>query len=384
MAKTVWILGAGFSKSLGGPLMPDLLSLESLRRVVVTYAKDEPIHSYLTHAPGIVQLYSSGCRDLSHLEAEERQWSHAEEFIERLDILAAYGVDEQLENFREFCRHAGAGLTKQFLSEKGPDVHELRDCAIRMLAGECCEFLNHSDTTQERWRSYKKWADALQAETDTVLTFNYDRVLEHIAYKPDPQNARGALHNMWIPSPSELEQVLAGQETPPGALVLKLHGSVDWIIFKGKICHAKDTATAFRDNGAKANIAALHCHRDQLAIATPGPTKQDMISGGKGLASLWAKAEKEIRGAQRLVFIGYKIPPTDAYTRDWFIRNLRMNQQIASSKQLQVQAVLGPDISQVDMQRLEGLLRSIHSRIHVQPMPLYGEDYLAVYNGDWS
>jgi hypothetical protein len=37
MARTVWILGAGFSRALGGPLLDDLFSSDYIRMVNATF-----------------------------------------------------------------------------------------------------------------------------------------------------------------------------------------------------------------------------------------------------------------------------------------------------------------------------------------------------------
>jgi hypothetical protein len=53
----------------------------------------------------------------------------------------------------------------------------VRTTARRLVAAECAAFLQHVDPTREQWRPYRRWAASL-TPNDTVVTFNYDRVLE--------------------------------------------------------------------------------------------------------------------------------------------------------------------------------------------------------------
>jgi hypothetical protein len=54
--RRVWILGAGFSRSLGGPLMGDLLSLGALRDITALYGE----HLNAQHAELVFYLFHCG------------------------------------------------------------------------------------------------------------------------------------------------------------------------------------------------------------------------------------------------------------------------------------------------------------------------------------
>src|SRR6476646_2553358 len=85
--KRVWILGAGFSRSLGGPLMFDLLSLAARRRILRAYPK------YITpqDADRVFWLFHCGAgfpEGPLHPDFEmrgERRWQDAEEVLDVLD-----------------------------------------------------------------------------------------------------------------------------------------------------------------------------------------------------------------------------------------------------------------------------------------------------------
>jgi hypothetical protein len=104
--KIVWVLGAGFSKALGAPLLPGLLTRKSVERA--RFAFGTALTTIETnHALGMLELYDLG--------REMRLWLHAEEFIEALDLVVedAEGRGKSGRNDLEFLPSAivaGGGL----------------------------------------------------------------------------------------------------------------------------------------------------------------------------------------------------------------------------------------------------------------------------------
>ena len=93
MARTVWILGAGFSRPLGGPLLPDLLSPETPENLAAVYGSDQP-HLLNTFATQTAHwLYNYGTRfrygRLSGWSGDGASlWRDAEEYLDYLDLAA--------------------------------------------------------------------------------------------------------------------------------------------------------------------------------------------------------------------------------------------------------------------------------------------------------
>lgn len=75
------------------------------------------------------------------------------------------------------------------------------------------------------------------------------------------------------------------------AAVFKLHGSVNWVRGLNSLSKRDDAI-------------ALTCHDNELALATPGPTKPEEISGT--LARLWTRAVAELAQADAIVLMGYR------------------------------------------------------------------------------
>jgi hypothetical protein len=107
---------------------------------------------------------------------------------------------------QELSRHAGPR------SGNDPVVAErVAAMAKRLVAAECC-FFRDSDVRYERWDPYVSWARQLQ-DDDTVISFNYDRVVEVAATRA------GRVVDPRLGSESSLSR---------GITLLKLHGSIDW------------------------------------------------------------------------------------------------------------------------------------------------------------
>lgn len=78
----VWILGAGFSRPLGAPLLPDLLSTSSVHKVASVYPNCFPYEGSIWRL--VPAIYEAGAS--RHPACFQAQWEHAEEFLERLDL----------------------------------------------------------------------------------------------------------------------------------------------------------------------------------------------------------------------------------------------------------------------------------------------------------
>lgn len=173
--KVVWILGAGFSQSLGAPLLADLFTEESARRVRINGAKVGP---RLDGIDDVVRLCQAGTYDLPHSKPIERQWKHAEEFLERLDLAARKpgrnGYDRaNLSAFAyKMAKERGTASNEvalEFMSKVDDDnVGRFRELAVRLLAAEVCEFVEDANLEHESWSPYVTWADTLDLN-DTVI-----------------------------------------------------------------------------------------------------------------------------------------------------------------------------------------------------------------------
>jgi hypothetical protein len=166
-----WVLGSGFSKSLGGPLLADLF-----RR------RDE------LGARGLLTTEMHSVYDIFTQCVSRGYVEHAEQFLEFVDTVP--------KNPTRAAMLAQFGnLTKE----------QVRDAAIKIVATEC-DFLYAADTNDEVWDPYKAWASSLPKDHH-IITFNYDLVPEALGL--------AAL----MPAEDSLNKERR---------VIKLHGSINW------------------------------------------------------------------------------------------------------------------------------------------------------------
>lgn len=338
-SSTVWILGAGFSQALNAPLFRDLFKSDHRVKAACGHS---PSGSIL-QALGLYRRYAS-----SEVGGEGSEngtlWRDPEEFLDVIESASGGAI-----SYREFL--AAAGIA--------PETDTFADWGRRALAMECSHFLKGANLETERWRPYVLWASEL-ASNDTVVTFNYDQIPDLLSKNP----ARSPQPNLEVVIPKGstndvIEENVQLVRRRGQAPVFKLHGSVDWV--------------ASADGGIELAAASEDLATGRCPIlGIPGPRKAAIRKEYKGMRVLWAYALEAIRKATRVVFVGYRFPPTDAEARLSILEALRE----AGSALKVVEVVLGPDLNHRDVARMRGLLSFVMSSEKVRVRPLFAEDFL--------
>jgi hypothetical protein len=339
MARTVWILGAGFSRPLGGPLLGQLLTPASQMQIRGAFPKQDASYRRLYDDPAdlVRALYTAHG---PHAALPAKHWDDAEAFLEALDA-AANGTPGTPS-----VSVVNTLLKVMRISGDLPPISSIASAARRLLAAECSAFLKDSDPKTETWGPYTRWARSLTAG-DAVVSFNYDRVVE---------TARDAASGGKIVEVVPPGRTADSDDVP----LLKLHGSVDWRLTSNGL-----EKTEHPDFG-------LTCADDELVIASPGPTKQRVTR--EVLSKLWDEALIRIRHAEVVVFVGYRFPPSDSQARRRLIGALIENE----SPHLVLRTVLGPDTTNRDTLRLKGLLEYAMTAARRAPFNGPGERKYAV------
>lgn len=328
---TVWILGAGFSRGLNAPLFREL------------FMSDRRVAASGLNLPGpdalgvmaVYRKYSEGSPDVL--------WRDPEEFI---DVL-------------ESARKPGRALAL-LTAATSMAVPQMVDAARRILAIECSHFLRGADPTTERWQPYLMWGSRLGA-SDTVVSFNYDRVLEVLQNKcPSECN----YYSIIVPT-DDVESEVRRARMAKCAPILKLHGSVDWLVTNGRI-----GIDAGEDLPARASSGS------DIVLAVPGPDKGDLGKRFPEIGKLWRHAEDAVSRARRIVFLGYRFPVTDASARVRFLEAIKA--AIRGDALQKIEIVLGPDENHPDVARMKGLLSFVCAGTRVTPkvLPLFVQDFL--------
>ena len=302
-----WVLGAGFSRSLGGPLLGNLFGRFRLIDLEAHYPEKDfrKLHTDLIRmVPDLFER--GGAIDL---------WNgphgpDPEMFLDYLDLAAtteppagspADEMHARLAHIIDLAKVSHHDLLDPQLKESGPRAVAalLHGAARRLMAAECMAFLERPATGLEVWQPYWDWL-RLVTVNDWIITFNYDLLVETL-------QAEAATQEITTVAPHILKPE-ADTPWPKVANVLKLHGSVDW----------KRTAESYSLTNDR--HFALTCDDQEIGIASPGSNKLRESKGG--LANLWKHASKALQNSDAIVFLGYRFPPTDAHARRTFVNAL--------------------------------------------------------------
>ena len=322
---TVWIIGAGFSRALGGPLLPDLFSEDSVRDVISRF--DLLIDT--DHLLSAADIYRPRKAAINTGNSIGGTTYNAESFLAEIDKAVSRGRDSA--DAKKMTMSLKSHAFRIFGDGDYDSLKRLAFATRRLLAAECSSFTKDADLSSETWGPFIRWGEILREEPDSncVLTFNYDRVLESI---------NEHLHNQVFRVVRPLEHRDVARQAVP---VYKLHGSVDWVRRKGnaEVVYGEEYAAVFANPD------------DEILMAIPGPSKKAMVTAC--FDKTWAWAFDEVRSASKIVFVGYRIPESDPLALNRIVSAIRKNE----NQSLSVSIVLGADKSSRDATRLESLLQ---------------------------
>ena len=306
MPRRVWIVGSGFSKSLGGPLLRNLFRQQQTEDILPYFPADQ-YPDLAVSLPWVQAAFKCGL--------DEGLWENAEEFI--AFVVDAYREETAPKQRLRLLISRIPPPTERVRSFRGQLTKDFDRQVTRALAAECERFLTNATPSSEQWRPYVEWAKSLDPAQDTVLSFNYDRVIE-VAVKE-----AGAERSFWFAMPS------GDREPQPARVaVLKLHGSVDWTHpdfdtsshFSHSISAAHNVSQLDGENGGavvriRTDIKRLSSGdilkdpKVDIAIAAPGGANAQFVT--TFFPELWAQAEQRIEDADELLIVGYSFPDTD-------------------------------------------------------------------------
>jgi hypothetical protein len=138
------------------------------------------------------------------------------------------------------------------------------------------------------------------ARSDAILTFNYDLVAERAL-----RSSVGQPQDVFDPK----IYGFASDGNYGGPVLLKLHGSSNWILDKSEFQVRTKTWSAFDDSPNYR--AALGGNGTKFAVFLPFWEKR---VEAKPWLLLWKRAFSALKHVDRLIVWGYSLPPTDVRT----------------------------------------------------------------------
>jgi hypothetical protein len=173
-------------------------------------------------------------------------------------------------------------------------------------------------------------------ESDTVLTFNWDLLLDSVldrevilkewyAQKGNRDKIKG-LYNNFITFISDLGQDSYRRislSTPYQewngdiGYLLKLHGSVDWFYCANEHCRAYSKVFPLLDTDSMSYCG--ECHESVQRLLIP-PVLNKAYRQYPLIRKIWNLAIKEISIADEIIIWGYSLPPTDFYAY-WLLKH---------------------------------------------------------------
>lgn len=206
----------------------------------------------------------------------------------------------------------------------------------------------------------------------TVVTFNHDLVLESVAAKLPRTSGRWCLRSLYgdvalrslnWPSGRTHPNHKAGCAHRPPFELLKLHGSMNWLMRSPKI--TPDFGTLFPPQRTQrqiyvANRADIMIDARISAQAKPGGRSwhlwplvvppiydKQRVTGMTLLQEVWDRANAAILGADRLVLFGYSIPEADVLARQMLRTAVRQNGSLDCVDCINPDASVAPKVRQI-------------------------------------
>lgn len=155
---------------------------------------------------------------------------------------------------------------------------------------------------------------------DTVISYNWDTIADFTLAKVKAtqlKNYAKLLRDENI-DPKEYRNL---------GLLLKLHGSFNWMICENPKCISyKKLKPPFQDNRYRLlklneTWTCKDCGSGKLKTMIIPPVSNKMIHKNQFLKKQWLIAREKLLDTDELIFIGYSFPPTDYYT-EWLFRQI--------------------------------------------------------------
>lgn len=326
----VYILGAGASIPLGGPSFNQLLTDNPIVQRLLSFEEDQQQAPEIKFIRNVHRSMQGLCACFG-MDSEQKD---VEQLLERLD----YCETTSDTKLREQVLGQLALRNSTLMSNKIADINKW----IRIrIAIETSAFLWQLPPESERWDPYKKWFRSL-SEDDSILTFNYDGVVE---------KAASLVERPYFKNSSTIASLATPTVGMPS--LLKLHGSADWSYQYNEPDKIEAVSVEQLDIFSKfQNWGSFIRNQKHVVIGSPGMSKKRITSDL--FKSLWDKARIELKRAQVISIVGYSMPATDNLAKELILESIACNRQLK-----QINIVLGPDSNSPRARRVHELCKQV-------------------------
>ncbi|QDV26657.1 SIR2 family protein [Aureliella helgolandensis] len=367
--KHTYILGAGFSMPLGGPSFEQLLSpdFENALKWVDGLPSEEVYFD----------VFQNIGERRENAQAISKKRFNVEELLEKLDDCEHCPWSDTFQDSildailsPDIAALVSNG-TQSFIRARKLDLFRQINMAVRArLALETSYFVHQIPKSSERWVPYVEWFKQLTSN-DTIISFNYDPVVELAAeFSERPYIEEELIGN--------LDCYLSPNSNMPK--LLKLHGSSNWM----DVENSEHVKIQLPRNCGHLDEISYETSLDVIrVVGGPGSTKRTLASGK--LKAVWDAARIAIENCNILSIVGYSMPATDNFARDFILESLLTADR--DNDLWLVDVVLGPGASSPAGQRAREILRQLlaygrvqSSRVEsfqrVRLLSQYAQDYL--------
>ncbi len=285
MKKVVFLLGAGFARHAGGPLIDDFLSTAR------DYYSNQP-HQLEEYEKEIFKKVFDYQNALGSAQSKINcDIENIEELFSLLDMNCAYSSDQGILDTRQALIHL---------------IIKTLDIAISQDQSLYSNFLS---------KLYERKYGVGPRFDFSFISFNYDILLEKALQR---SNANFD-YCTYVTSYENILLKSQGREHENTKL-LKLHGSANWWLCKScdklEFLHHKNVGRNF-------NAGCPQCRKPWHPLLIP-PTWNKILDSNY-MRNVWASAFEELKAATELVIIGYSLPHTDVYFRHLLALSLKDN-----------------------------------------------------------
>lgn len=297
----VYILGAGFSKNAGLPLLSGFLNemrssvnwLKKEERLELTATREVLLFRKRAASAALrVNLNVENIEDLFSLAAASGEEAAAENISTAIAATIEYSRSHaQTLGPMEVAAKADFPIPQSWAKTGGDEYKtrfevQLYDQYAGLLNGDLCDHQDYMD--------------------NTVISFNYDTILEDALLRIGVPIDYG-FQKDWV----EYDEGWQSAQTKNKQLkLLKIHGSINWFQHKRELQNLTVYKT-YNDGYTKGRVALIP------------PTWRKDFSGP--LSDVWRGAIHALREATRIIFIGFSFPDTDAHIKYLLAAGLQEN-----------------------------------------------------------